>query len=91
MTEGPRGGQDSRPAENPRPDDGTPGVPAPHGDPHGDVYTWYQRGLELLGRGSPAATAALTTRARAQSRPASSAPVCERRSASPSEMPATCG
>ena len=46
MTEGPRGGQDSRPAENPRPDDGTPAVPAPHGD----VYTWYQRGLELLGQ-----------------------------------------
>ena len=59
MTEAPRGGQDSRPAENPAPDDGTPGVPAPHGD----VYTWYQRGLELLGRGSPAAAAQLLERA----------------------------
>ena len=56
---GTRGGQDSRPAENPRPDDGTPAVPAPHGD----VYTWYQRGLELLGRGSPAAAAQLLERA----------------------------
>jgi len=53
MTEAPWGGQDSRPAENPPPRGGTPGVPAPHGD----VYTWYQRGLELLGRGSPAAAA----------------------------------
>ena len=65
MTEAPRGGQDSRPAENPTPGDGTPGVPAPHGDPHGDVYTWYQRGLELLGRGSPAAAAQLLERAAA--------------------------
>ena len=63
MTEGPRGGQDSRPAENPAPDGGSPGVPASHGDPHGDVYTWYQRGLELLGRGSPAAAAQLLERA----------------------------
>ena len=59
MTEAPWGGQDSRPAENPPPRDGTPGVPAPHGD----VYTWYQRGLELLGRGSPAAAAQLLERA----------------------------
>ncbi len=59
MTEAPWGGQDSRPAENPPPDGGTPGVPAPHGD----VYTWYQRGLELLGRGSPAAAAQLLERA----------------------------
>jgi predicted Zn-dependent protease len=59
MTEGPWGGQDSRSAENPGPDDGAPGVPAPHGD----VYTWYQRGLELLGRGSPAAAAQLLERA----------------------------
>ncbi len=59
MTEAPWGGQDSRPAENPPPRGGTPGVPAPHGD----VYTWYQRGLELLGRGSPAAAAQLLERA----------------------------
>ena len=59
MTEAPWGGQDSRPAENPPPRDGTPGAAAPHGD----VYTWYQRGLELLGRGSPAAAAQLLERA----------------------------
>jgi len=59
MTEAPWGGQDSRPAENPPPEDGIPGVPAPHGD----VYTWYQRGLELLSRGSPAAAAQLLERA----------------------------
>jgi tetratricopeptide (TPR) repeat protein len=59
MTEAPWGGQDSRPAENPPPQGGAPGVPAPHGD----VYTWYQRGLELLGRGSPAAAAQLLERA----------------------------
>jgi tetratricopeptide (TPR) repeat protein len=59
MTEAPWGGQDSRPAENPPPQGGAPGVPAPHGD----VYTWYQRGLELLGRGSPAAAAHLLERA----------------------------
>ena len=63
MTEGPWSGQDSRPAENPGPDDATPGVPAPHGDAQGDVYTWYQRGLELLSRGSPAAAAQLLERA----------------------------
>ncbi len=59
MTEAPWGGQDSRPAENPPPRGGTPGAAAPHGD----VYTWYQRGLELLGRGSPAAAAQLLERA----------------------------
>ncbi len=31
--------------------------------PHGDAYTWYQRGLELLGRGSAAAAAQLLERA----------------------------
>jgi predicted Zn-dependent protease len=56
MSEAPLGGQDSRPEENPpSPEDN----PAPHGDP----YTWYQRGLELLGRGSAAAAAQLLERA----------------------------
>jgi tetratricopeptide (TPR) repeat protein len=56
MSEAPLGGHDSRPEENlPSPDDN----PAPHGDP----YTWYQRGLELLGRGSAAAAAQLLERA----------------------------
>ena len=50
----------------------------------------FRRGYtDCGGRGKPAATAALTIRPRAQSSPASSAPVSERRSASPSEMPAT--
>ena len=56
MSEGPPGGQDSRrrkirrrPGDNPA--------------PHGDAYTWYQRGLELLGRGSAAAAAQLLERA----------------------------
>ena len=56
MSEAPLGGQDSRPEENP-PESGD--NPAPHGDP----YTWYQRGLELLGRGSAAAAAQLLERA----------------------------
>ena len=56
MSEAPLGGQDSRPEENP-PESGD--NPAPHGD----AYTWYQRGLELLGRGSAAAAAQLLERA----------------------------
>ncbi len=59
MTEAPLGGEDSRPEENPR----SPGsTTAP---PQGDAYSWYQRGLELLGRGSPAAAAQLLERAAA--------------------------
>ena len=54
-----------------------------------DVAHVRVRGLH--GRGSPAATAALTIRARAQSSPVSVAPVSARRSASPSEMPVTPG
>ena len=56
MSEGPLGGQDSRPGENPPSSDDNPA-------PHGDAYTWYQRGLELLGRGSAAAAAQLLERA----------------------------
>ncbi len=51
MSEGPQGGQDSR-SEEDRP-----------ADPGGDAHAWYQRGLELLGRGSPAAAAQLLERA----------------------------
>jgi tetratricopeptide (TPR) repeat protein len=58
MTEAPLGGEDSRPEENPRSSGSTTA-------PHGDAYTWYQRGLELLGRGSPAAAAHLLERAAA--------------------------
>jgi Flp pilus assembly protein TadD len=33
------------------------------GFPEGDVYEWYQRGMELLGSGDPAAAATLLSRA----------------------------
>jgi Flp pilus assembly protein TadD len=56
MSEGPRGGQDSRPAEE-LPDE------AAATTPKGDAYSWYQRGVELLGRRSPAAAAQLLERA----------------------------
>jgi tetratricopeptide (TPR) repeat protein len=56
MSEAPRGDQDSRPGE-----DRSPG--GSQQAPQGDAYTWYRRGLELLGRGSPAAAAQLLERA----------------------------
>ncbi len=56
MTEASRSSQDSRPEENQPPRDGA-------AVPDGDVHTWYRRGLELLGRGSPAAAAQLLERA----------------------------
>ncbi|MBO0774961.1 MAG: tetratricopeptide repeat protein [Actinobacteria bacterium] len=62
MSEGPHGGQDSRPAEEPGPGSGR--------DPRGDTYTWYRRGLDLLGKGSAAAAAQLLGRA-AEAEPAS--------------------
>jgi tetratricopeptide (TPR) repeat protein len=62
MTEAPRGGQDSRP-------DGDPGAGPEQGSP-GDAYSWYRRGLDLLGRGSAAAAAQVLGRA-AEAEPAS--------------------
>ena len=63
MSEGPRGGQDSPPPENP-PDDATAARPDdPAGEPAGDAYAWYQRGIELLRKRSPAAAAQLLERA----------------------------
>ena len=63
MTEGRGDGQDSRPDEI-APGDPTAG---PEGDaspaPDGDAQTWYRRGLDLLGNGSPAAAAQLLERA----------------------------
>jgi tetratricopeptide (TPR) repeat protein len=67
MSEGPAGGQDSRPGPE-------PSAPAAGNDPEGadtggahpaghDTYDLYQRGLELLGRGSAAAAAQLLERA----------------------------
>jgi predicted Zn-dependent protease len=58
MTEGPSGYQDSRPSGE-RPDHSD--AEGPEGDPH----AWYQRGLELLSRGSPAAAAQILQRAMA--------------------------
>ena len=56
MSEAPSGDHDSRPGEDRRSD---PARPAPGGD----AYAWYRRGLDLLGRGSPAAAAQLLERA----------------------------
>jgi tetratricopeptide (TPR) repeat protein len=63
MSEGRRDGQDSRPEEilpGGAPADGE-GKASPA--PDGDAQTWYRRGLELLGSGSPAAAAQLLERA----------------------------
>ena len=58
MSEGSNGYQDSRPgSERPAHSDSD----GPDGDPH----EWYQRGLELLSRGSPAAAAQVLQRAAA--------------------------
>jgi Flp pilus assembly protein TadD len=59
MSEGPAGGSDSRPAD-PR----FPADAADSGDENNnDTYHLYQRGLDLLGRGSAAAAAQLLQRA----------------------------
>ena len=67
MSEGPAGGQDSRPGPEPSaPAAGHDPEAADTGeaDPAGhDTYDLYQRGLELLGRGSAAAAAQLLERA----------------------------
>lgn len=55
MSEGPTGGQDSRPGDE----------PASHAAPADDTYSLYQRGLDLLRRGSAAAAAQLLDRAAA--------------------------
>jgi len=69
MSEGPAGGQDSRPGPEPSaPAAGHDPEAADTGeaDPAGhDTYDLYQRGLELLGRGSAAAAAQLLERAAA--------------------------
>lgn len=62
MTEAPRGGQDSRPEEHPGPGAGR--------EQPEDAYTWYKRGLALLGKGSAAAAAQLLGRA-AEAEPSS--------------------
>jgi Flp pilus assembly protein TadD len=66
MSEGPAGGPDSRP-EKPaeQPADPPPASAEPEPDPArtADTHQLYQRGLDLLGRGSPAAAAQLLQRA----------------------------
>jgi tetratricopeptide (TPR) repeat protein len=56
MSEARRGDHDSRPGEDQR-------ASSEQQAPGGDSYTWYRRGLDLLGRGSPAAAAQLLERA----------------------------
>ena len=56
MSEGSSASGDSRPEEN------LPGQALPEGD----VHAWYRRGMELLGRGSPAAAAQVLQRAAAE-------------------------
>ncbi len=56
MSEAPGGGQDSHSGEDQRVGSGPQA-------PDGDVYSWYRRGLDLLGRGSPAAAEQLLQRA----------------------------
>jgi tetratricopeptide (TPR) repeat protein len=53
MSEGPKASGDSRSEEN------LPGQALPEGD----VHDWYRRGMDLLGRGSPAAAAQVLQRA----------------------------
>jgi tetratricopeptide (TPR) repeat protein len=61
MTEGPAGGSDSRPEDPASSGDGAnPGAPN-----ETDTYQLYQRGLDLLSRGSAAAAAQLLQRAAA--------------------------
>ena len=69
MSEGPAGGPDSRPDE-PREQSADSQSPAADDEPAGsartaDTHQLYQRGLDLLGRGSPAAAAQLLQRAAA--------------------------
>jgi tetratricopeptide (TPR) repeat protein len=56
MSEAPHGDRDSHPGEE-------GASPAGQQAPTGDPYAWYRRGLDLLGRGSPAAAAQLLERA----------------------------
>jgi tetratricopeptide (TPR) repeat protein len=62
MSEGPGGGKDSRQHEDLLPGSTGGGAPGAVG---GDIYDLYQRGLDLLGRGSAAAAAQLLERAAA--------------------------
>ncbi len=56
MSKGSSAGRDSHPEEN------FPGQTVPE-DSADDVHAWYRRGMDLLGRGSPAAAAQVLQRA----------------------------
>jgi len=56
MSKGSSAGRDSHPEEN------FPGQAVPEGSGD-DVHAWYRRGMDLLGRGSPAAAAQVLHRA----------------------------
>jgi predicted Zn-dependent protease len=56
MSEAPGGGHDSPAGDH-------QGEQSGRAAPDGDPYSWYQRGMELLGRGSPAAAEQLLARA----------------------------
>jgi Flp pilus assembly protein TadD len=58
MSKGSGGSRDSHPEEN------FPGQALPEGS-EDDVHAWYLRGMDLLGRGSPAAAAQVLQRASA--------------------------
>jgi len=64
MSEGTPGGPDSRP-DNPSPTRGDPDSAAAQPAASADTHQLYTRGLDLLGRGSPAAAAQLLQRAAA--------------------------
>ena len=68
MSEGSAGGQDSRSGEKPgspeRPRNAQEGHDERH-EGHDDTYALYRRGMDLLGRGSPAAAAQVLERAAA--------------------------
>jgi tetratricopeptide (TPR) repeat protein len=67
MSEGPAGGPDSRPDKPPEQPADPPAAPRESAEPAQtvDTHQLYQRGLDLLGRGSPAAAAQLLQRAAA--------------------------
>src|SRR5262245_57394880 len=63
MSEGPAGGQDSRREQEPARHAPETAGDSRAAEPGHDTYTLYQRGLDLLGRGSAAAAAQLLERA----------------------------
>jgi Flp pilus assembly protein TadD len=67
MSEGPAGGPDSRPDEPREQPADPPAADDESAEPAqtADIHQLYQRGLDLLGRGSPAAAAQLLQRAAA--------------------------